>query len=457
MTGRRFDSRSPRSLGVVVAAFVAVLGFSGEANSIRPPIADDDPITFTKDVAPILQLKCQECHKPDSIAPMSLLTYEDVRAFLRPIRKALVARRMPPWHIDKTVGIQRYKNDRSLTDDELATIVRWIDEGAPMGDPADMPPPRDFPEASEWRLADQFGEPDLIVRSEPYTVEDLGEDKWWRPIVETGLTEARWVRAIEIKPSYPGGRKAVHHVLTYLLQEEDDIVGLASNVPPEARRAGTFMEWAIGKVGEVFPPTAGKLMLPGSMIQWEVHYYAYGAQVTDDVVELGVYFYPREYVPKHRTMLGMIGEGTRESRLDIPPHQVSVIQHQQVLVAPARIENFQPHMHMRGKAQTLEAIYPDGRREVLSHVDDFQWNWHINYIYDDDVAPLLPAGTTLLVTTWHDNTEDNPNNPDPDQWVGYGDRTVDEMAHVWIDFTYMERGDFDAEVDKRRAASESEE
>ena len=221
--------------------------------------------------------------------------------------------------------------------------------------------------------------------------------------------------------------------------------------------AGTFMEWAIGKVGEVFPPTAGKLMLPGSMIQWEVHYYAYGAQVTDDVVELGVYFYPRGYVPKHRTMLGMIGEGTRESRLDIPPHQVSVIQHQQVLVAPARIENFQPHMHMRGKAQTLEAIYPDGRREVLSHVGDFQWNWHINYIYDDDVAPLLPAGTTLLVTTWHDNTEDNPNNPDPDQWVGYGDRTVDEMAHVWIDFTYMEQEDFDAEVDKRRAAAESEE
>ncbi len=457
MTGNRSYPRVLQSLAIASVAFVAVLAFSGSAFSGSVPIADDDPITFTKDVAPILQVKCQECHKPDSIAPMSLLTYEDVRAFLRPIRKALVARRMPPWHIDKTVGIQRYKNDRSLTDDELATIVRWIDEGAPMGDPADMPPPRDFPDPAEWRLADEFGEPDLIVRSVPYTVEDLGEDKWWRPIVETGLTEPRWVRAIEIKPSYPGGRKAVHHVLTYLLQEEDDIVGLASNVPPEARRAGTFMEWAIGKVGEVFPPTAGKLMLPGSMIQWEVHYYAYGAQVTDDVVELGVYFYPRGYVPKHRTMLGMIGEGTRESRLDIPPHQVSVIQHQQVLVAPARIENFQPHMHMRGKAQTLEAIYPDGRREVLSHVGDFQWNWHINYIYDDDVAPLLPAGTTLLVTTWHDNTEDNPNNPDPDQWVGYGDRTVDEMAHVWIDFTYMEQEDFDAEVDKRRAAAESEE
>ncbi len=457
MTSNRSYPRVLQSLAIASVAFVVVLALSGSAFSGSAPIADDDPITFTKDVAPILQVKCQECHKPDSIAPMSLLTYEDVRAFLRPIRKALVARRMPPWHIDKTVGIQRYKNDRSLTDDELATIVRWIDEGAPMGDPADMPPPRDFPDPAEWRLADEFGEPDLIVRSEPYTVEDLGEDKWWRPIVETGLTEARWVRAIEIKPSYPGGRKAVHHVLTYLLQEEDDIVGLASNVPPEARRAGTFMEWAIGKVGEVFPPTAGKLMLPGSMIQWEVHYYAYGAQVTDDVVELGVYFYPRDYVPKHRTMLGMIGEGSRESRLDIPPHQVSVIQHQQVLVAPARIENFQPHMHMRGKAQTLEAIYPDGRREVLSHVGDFQWNWHINYIYDDDVAPLLPAGTTLLVTTWHDNTEDNPSNPDPDQWVGYGDRTVDEMAHVWIDFTYMEQEDFDAEVDKRRAAAESEE
>ena len=133
MTGNRSYPRVLQSLAIASVAFVAVLAFSGSAFSGSVPIADDDPITFTKDVAPILQVKCQECHKPDSIAPMSLLTYEDVRAFLRPIRKALVARRMPPWHIDKTVGIQRYKNDRSLTDDELATIVRWIDEGAPMG------------------------------------------------------------------------------------------------------------------------------------------------------------------------------------------------------------------------------------------------------------------------------------------------------------------------------------
>lgn len=457
MTGSRFFSRARWSAGIGTLAVVSVLGASGDALSSGAAIPEDDPVTFTKDVAPILQVKCQACHKPDSIAPMSLLTYEDVRSWTEPIRKEITARRMPPWHLDKSVGIRHYKNDRSLTDEELATIVRWIDDGAPMGDPADMPPPREYPDPTEWQLAKEFGEPDLIVRSEPYTVVELGQDKWWRPTVDTGLTEARWVRAIEIKPSYPGGRKAVHHVMSYLIQDEDDIVGLARSVPAERRRGGTFMEWAIGKVGEVFPPSAGKLMLPGSKIRWEVHYYAFGAQVTDDVVEMGIYFYPREYVPKHRTILAMIGEGARESRLEIPPNQVSVIQHQEVLAAPARIENFQPHMHMRGKAQSLEAIYPDGRREVLSHVDNFQWNWHVNYIYDDDVAPLLPVGTTLLVTSWFDNTADNPSNPDPDQWVGYGDRTVDEMAHVWIDITYMEQEDFDAELDRRRMAADSEE
>ena len=456
MMNKQFISDPWWGCGIIVASTVGILGADGYARASGAQMADR-PVTFAKDVVPILQAKCQACHMPDAIGPMSLLTYEDVQRFLRPIRKEVMARRMPPWHIDKTVGIQRYKNDRSLTETERATIISWVDDGAPMGDPADMPPPREFPDPTAWHLAAEFGEPDLIIRSEPYTVKELGEDKWWRPTVETGLTEARWVRAIEVKPSYPGGRKAVHHVMSYLIQDEDEIVGLAKSVPAESRRGGTFMEWAIGKVGEVFPPSAGKLMLPGSKIRWEVHYYAYGEPVTDDVVEMGVYFYPRGYVPKHRTILTMIGEGSRESRLEIPPNQVSVIQHQAVLAAPARIENFQPHMHMRGKAQSLEAIYPDGAREVLSHANDFQWNWHINYIYEEDVAPLLPAGTTLLVTSWFDNTEDNPSNPDPDQWVGYGDRTVDEMAHVWFDVTYMEQEDFDAELDKRRTTAGREE
>jgi len=140
--------------------------------------------------------------------------------------------------------------------------------------------------------------------------------------------------------------------------------------------------------------------------------------------------------------------------LDIPPGEVAVTQDFHVLPAPARLENFQPHMHMRGKAMSLEAIYPDGRKELLSQVNNFQWNWHVNYIYADDAAPLLPKGTTLVITAWHDNTPENPNNPDHRQWVGWGDRTVDEMAHLWVDVTYLDEDEYDLEVAKRARLAE---
>jgi hypothetical protein len=126
-----------------------------------------------------------------------------------------------------------------------------------------------------------------------------------------------------------------------------------------------------------------------------------------------------------------------------------------VMQAPARIENFQPHMHMRGKSMSMEAVYPDGRKEVLSAVNNFQWNWHVNYIYADHVAPLLPKGTVLVFTAWHDNTAANPNNPDPKQWVGWGDRTVDEMAHAWVDVTYLEQEEFERLVAERKARTTS--
>ena len=232
-------------------------------------------------------------------------------------------------------------------------------------------------------------------------------------------------------------------------------VGLLQNQPTrfeEGRHWGTFAvrvpgEWAVGKVGEVFPADAGKLMMPGSQITWEVHLHAMGEEVRAQVVELGVYFYPEGYVPQNRTVLNLFQVVNGE--LDIPPGQVSVTQNFVVLQAPARLENFQPHMHMRGKAMSMEAIYPDGRKELLSSVDNFQWNWHNNYVYTEDAAPLLPKGTTLVFTAWHDNTEANPNNPDFRQWVGYGDRTVDEMAHAWVDVTYLEQEEFDRQVAAR--------
>jgi hypothetical protein len=244
-------------------------------------------------------------------------------------------------------------------------------------------------------------------------------------------------------------------VLATLLQNEPDgITGLASTAVHSdmpTMSAGLFMEWAVGKTGEVFQEGSGKLMLPGSRIRWEVHYYSVGEEVKDDVVEMGVWFYPKGTVPKNRTILRMFNAAAG-SELGIPPGQMAMTQNFYVMPAPARIENFQPHMHMRGKAFSMEAIYPSGRREMLSMVSNFQWRWHVNYIFADNAAPLLPKGTTLVFTAWHDNTAQNPNNPDPRQWIGWGDRTIDEMAHVWADVTYLEQADFDRLTAQRAAA-----
>jgi len=408
-------------------------------------------VTFTKDVAPILQQKCQSCHQPGSIAPMSLLTYADAKKYSRRIRDKVSARLMPPWHIDRTIGVQQFKNDGGLSDEQLATIVDWVDTGTPMGEASDMPPAIVFPDPNRWQLAEQLGvQPDLIIRSKPYTLAPKTQDKWFRPVVETGLTEPRWVRAIEVKPVRANDRKIVHHVLAYLLQPEQGVTGLASSAHDHQMNAGLFMEWAVGKTGQIFPDDAGKLMLPGSQIRWEVHMHAIGEEIKDSQVEMAVYFYPKGFVPPHRTVLKMF-DLSRDRDLDIPPNEKTVTQNFYVMPAPGRLENFQPHMHMRGKAMSLEAVLPDGRREVISAVSNFQWNWHINYVYATEAAPLLPKGTTLVFTAWHDNTAANANNPDPSQWVGWGDRTVDEMAHNWIDVTYLEQAEFDSLVAARKA------
>jgi len=432
-------------------ASAGLLMLSGQAALAQ---TGGEQITFAKHVAPILQEKCQVCHQPNSVAPMSLLTYDDALPYAQLMKAKVSARVMPPWHLDRSVGIQKYQNDRGLTDAQIETIVRWVDGGTPFGDESDLPPPREFPDPNRWQLGDRFGEPDMIVKSDPYTLPAETQDKWFRPVVETGLTEPRWVRAIEMKPSYPDGRQIVHHVLTFLEQEEEGLTRLASTASGAQRSAGLFMEWAVGKVGEIFPAEAGKLMLPGAKIRWEVHMHAMGTEMVDNQVELGIWFYPRDYIPRNRTVLRMF-DARGQSGLDIRPGEITVTQQFHVLPAPARLENFQPHMHMRGKAMSIEAIYPDGRQEMLSRVNNFQWNWHINYVYEEDVAPLLPKGTTLVITAWHDNTANNPTNPDYRQWVGWGDRTVDEMAHLWVDVTYLEQEEFDRLVAERKAKDET--
>jgi hypothetical protein len=431
----------PASRFVVPGAAIVFLGLAGAVRAAEPATP-----TFTKDVAPIFQEKCEACHRPNSIAPMSLVSYEEARPWVRSIKTRVAARQMPPWHIDPTVGIQHFKNDRSLTEEQIDTIVRWVDAGAPKGDPKDMPPPKEWPSEQGWNFAAALGqEPDLIVRSTPYTMPARGQDAWWKPVVETGITEPRWVRAIEIRPTTIKGRRITHHALAYLEQTEN-----GQEQGNNLLMQGLFMEWAVGKQGEMMRPDTGKLMLPGSRIHWDIHYSSAGEEITDSL-ELGVYFYPRDQQPKFRTSLLLMPAALGE--MDIRPNTVHISQGFTVMREAGRIESFQPHMHLRGQAMMMEAILPSGQTQVLSHVNNFNFNWHNSYVYADDAAPLLPKGTVIRITAWHDNTPAKASNPDPNQWVGWGDRTVDEMAHAWVNVTYMGQQDYEAELARRKSAA----
>jgi hypothetical protein len=437
-----------RFVGRVLIGAVGTFGLLAS-----PAVAQTSAVpTFTKDVAPIFQNKCESCHRPDSIAPMSLQTYQEVRPWARSIRDRVAARNMPPWHIDPNVGIQHYKNDRSLSQKEIDTIVKWASNGAPQGDPKDMPAPMKWEDGNGWHYTKMFGEPDLIIKSPKYTEKGGAMDAWYKPVVDTGVTEPRWVRAIEMRPGTIKGRKITHHALAYLLQDEKEAISQGLISADNDSGAGLFMEWAVNKEGELMRPNTGKLLLPGSKIRWDIHYSDGGEDITDDV-ELGVYFYPKGQEPKFRTMLALYSAVTGGNRnLDIAPNSISVGQNFHVMKKAGRVENFQPHMHLRGKAMMVEAILPNGTQQVLGYVPNFEFNWMNNYVFADDYAPLLPKGTILKITAWHDNTTANKNNPDPNVWVGYGDRTVDEMAHAWVNVTYMNDADFKAELEARRAA-----
>jgi hypothetical protein len=438
MHHERFEqTRRGAGLGVLALGALLTLPMSADAAGPAAP-------TFTKDIAPIFQDKCEACHRPESIAPMSLVTYESTRPWVRSIKTRVAARQMPPWHIDKTVGIQQFKNDRSLSDEQIDTIVRWVDAGAPKGDPKDMPSPKQWPDESVWNFAQELGgPPDLIIKSPPYKMGARAQDAWYKPLVDMGITEPRWVRAIEIRPSTVKGRRITHHAVAYLQQDDPEFPGSAGVFGG----AGVFMEWAVGKQGEMMRPNSGKLLLPGAKIHFDIHYSAAGEEISDGV-ELGIYFYPKNQPPKYRQVLSLFAAALGD--MDIRPNSIKVSQGFHVMRRAGRVENFQAHMHLRGKAMTMDAVLPNGQTQVLSHVNNFNFNWHNNYIYADDAAPLLPKGTVLRITSWHDNTAANPSNPDPNQWVGWGDRTVDEMSHAWVNVTYMDDADYEAEVQARK-------
>jgi mono/diheme cytochrome c family protein len=407
--------------------------FAGNASAERE-------VTFTADVAPILQQNCQVCHQPGAIGPMSLMTYQDVRRYARRIRDQVVQRNMPPYQYDTDVGIQKLKYDPRLSEDDIQTIVAWVDAGTPEGDPADLPPPVEWPDPARFKLAERFGPPDVIIRSEPYTVPASGQDRWWQPLVESGITEDRCIRAIETKPSLEG-RAVAHHA--------------NSSLRVEGGQGGMLSEYALGKIGEIIPEGACRTFPANAKVAWDIHYWPNGLEVVDDQVEIGLWLYPEDYEAEYRQTLTLYflngGRG-----FDIPPHGTLMTQGFHQFDTPVRIDSWQPHGHTRLVAMSMQILRKNGRTELVSMVSNWSALWHHSHIYEDDVAPLLDVGDKILLTAWYDNTENNKYNPDPDQWVGIGDRTADEMSHAWIAVTHLDEEGYQELLQQRQRRPVSE-
>ncbi|HEY7544666.1 MAG TPA: cytochrome c, partial [Blastocatellia bacterium] len=375
------------------AAFVVIAAWVSMAVVTADSKAGDATPTFTKDVLPILQKSCQDCHRPGGMAPMSLVTYEESRPWARSIKEKVVTRYMPPWHIDRTVG--EYDPDPSLSDEQIAIITKWVDGGAPKGNPSDAPPARVFPPANSWVFGE---EPDLVVTSSGFEVPGVAADQYPKIDVPTGMTEDRYIKWMQVIPSDP---KVLHHVLIYALQGEPATGGVrGAEVRRNPLSNSLLIEYARGNDGDIFTNGTAKLLKAGSKLRFSFHYHPNGEKAVKEYAKIGFKFFPKGYTPKYLISTKGISS---PSTLAIPPGEPNSRSDAYFrLEEPARLVSFQPHMHYRGKRMTLEAILPDGQVELLTDVAHFVWTWQITYPYKN--PPAFPRNTVLHMTAYHDNS-----------------------------------------------------
>ena len=415
--------------GAAIAGVVAPLAVKAEQAAPTPEV------TFTKDIAPILQRSCQNCHRPGQVAPMSLLTYEDARPWARSMKQRTGLRDragvMPPWYIEKNIGIQHYKNDPSLSDEEVAKIAKWADTGAPRGNVADLPVARTFQDGASWHA----GEPDLIVESPEITVKANTPD-WWGEFEPTKvpLTEDRYVASVEIREvnnfaKDAAGRDTVgqRYVWHHLIWATAEFSGAGDAI--DASISDGAVGWPVHEVGrnaDVFEPNAGRLLKANSSIIYQsAHLHAGGADVKSKLL-FGFRFHPKGYKPARRSTLRNLGNGLD---IDIKPNEANQQLHAyMVLQQPTKIATFEPHLHAPGQRMCLEAIW--GINIQTLTCAGYDHNWVRQYEYEDDHAPILPRGTILHIIGYMDNTPNNKNIPDPRNWQGSGNRSI---ANMFID------------------------
>jgi peroxiredoxin len=374
---------------------------------------DRAPVTYAKHVAPVLQKRCQECHRPGEIGPFSLLTYDDAKKRTRRIREAVLEERMPPWHADPRYG--KFVNDRRLTEQERDTLLSWIDGGAAKGDDKDLPSPVKF--VKGWKI----GEPDKVfAMAEEFKVPATGVLDYQRFVVDPGFKEDVWVQAAECRP---GNREVVHHILVYILAP-----GKRDPYSPDGT-AATLVGWAPGDMPAIFQADTARLIPGGSTLLFEVHYTPNGTAQTDRS-SVGIRF--AEKPPVHAVEMNILAN----MLFRIPPGAPNYIG-KLTFTFPrdALILSFMPHMHLRGTSASYTLTYADGTTKTLLSVPDYDFGWQSVYRFTEPLH--VPKGTKLTWVGQWDNSADNPRNPDPTKAVRWGLQTWDEMQNGWMEVVWQ--------------------
>ncbi|MDR3636164.1 MAG: redoxin domain-containing protein [Isosphaeraceae bacterium] len=372
------------------------------------------PVTYAEHVAPIVQSKCQDCHRPGEAGPFPLLTYEHVRRRASTLREAVDERRMPPWYADPRYG--HFANDRSLSARERATLLAWVDQGTPRGADATMPPPHTFPQG--WKI----GTPDAVVSMlESYSVQAEGVVPYQRFRIPTGFTEDKWVQAVEGRP---GDRNVVHHISIFIESHDSD----RNNTH---RTGPCLVTYAPGDIPGIYPPGVAKRIPAGSDLLFEVHYTPIGRERTDRS-SVGLIF-AKGPVRYEAITKGIPPPGPPDKRLEIPPgaenHEVRAAF---TFRSDSHLIGMMPHMHLRGKDFQYTLRLPDGTSEILLSVPAFNFAWQDIYRFPE--PRRLPKGARIECIAHYDNSRNNPANPDPTATVRWGDYTWDEMMIGYIDY-----------------------
>jgi hypothetical protein len=374
----------------------------------EPMLPEVGKVSYSEHVAPILQEKCESCHRPGQVGPFPLQSYAHAKRWSAMIAETVDNKRMPPWHADPRHG--DFVNDRSLSAKEKATVLAWVKQGMPEGDPKSLPAPKSFVEG--WNI----GKPDVVLKMDkPYKIQATGvvAYQWFR--VPTNFTEDKWIQAAEVKPS---ARSTVHHVLVFI----DDKKG---GFRQPNGLDGFVAEYAPGESPMVFPAGVAKKVPKGADLMFQVHYTPTGTEQMDQS-ELG-FIFAKEPPKEIADTIGILGLNLR-----IPPGEESYKSSRSLTIpVNSTIYAYTPHMHVRGKAFRMSATYPDGKQETLLSVPKYDFNWQTRYLLKE--PKKLPAGSKILIEAWYDNSSKNPFNPDPTKTVTWGEQTFEEMMIGFID------------------------